>query len=850
VPLRRSPLDAVRGALGRALGERRLPPIAATALERRGVVDAMAAELVERERAAPITAQVVVGDSGAGKTTVLMALAARLSAEGQVVVAVSLRGRKRIDLERLAHDAFVDTVTSTTFGSRWAFLGARAKNAEQAEAWWNWLRRRDRITLLADDLEKSKARLPARVRALEQAERIGLPVAVATRGYGLPGDYRRGRSDLGRLRRDVMTRDLRAIARHADRSGELDDDAVARVVGAEIGATPYYLALARVLAATGALAKLPDLGDPRLALLDGYRERLADGTLMPNAGLRSSTRAKVLRRLEVVAFVRMLGEKAEETVVAEANALDPPQRGDLPVGEAIDLGRRLAILESRHDGQVHFAHPTTLAYFASRYVCLQASEPAWRQKLAKHAPLSPPSALCLVLAAARDSDSGLAATACGLVLDRLAELERTGGEPGSEAEYERLSLCGVAVELMCHAPKRDAALEARVIGAVTAERVYGTRLTAEKQRVVKGLGRLRAYRELWAYAGRGGEYPVRREAAKVLAGEPEAHETIVGDFERALRAAEHLATGRPRLEDDDCDEIANLKPVAWILPSLRQGPAGARGSELDDLQRRLIALACEEELSVQRGLEASVAQGFKLAALSSPGIPDAFITSMLHEGVSFWFSHLLLLQALTLHELAVSPDRDGARGTASQVRGILELDARHEHPFVRETARLCLLALRRPGRCRRYVWADATDVVTRVPDELSVRAAQLVGDIVIALNLNGHEEPRWREAFGTAGALPACLGRGTDRTALLGYERPPESCPLRVGTGDGNGGTPRCECPYLYHSTDLHVDARREFSRAFCRHQRRHARRLPWQPAVSARELKSFWREMEELARY
>jgi hypothetical protein len=122
---------------------------------------------------------------------------------------------------------------------------------------------------------------------------------------------------------------------------------------------------------------------------------------------------------------------------------------------------------------------------------------------------------------------------------------------------------------------------------------------------------------------------------------------------------------------------------------------------------------------------------------------------------------------------------------------------------------------------------------------------------VIALNLNSHQDPTMRRRFGKAEALPACLGPGGTRDAILGRALP-DRCVLD-GRSDGErskNGPVRCVRPYLYNSTDLKIDARRELSRAFCRHQRTNARPLRWQADLDPDALKRFWEEMETLTRF
>jgi hypothetical protein len=151
-----------------------------------------------------------------------------------------------------------------------------------------------------------------------------------------------------------------------------------------------------------------------------------------------------------------------------------------------------------------------------------------------------------------------------------------------------------------------------------------------------------------------------------------------------------------------------------------------------------------------------------------------------------------------------------------------------------------------------FVWTDVTEIVTGVPRELSPEATRLAADIVIALNLNAHQNAEMRERFGTAKALPGCLASGGSRDAILGHDPPPDDCPLdgRSDAQRARGSAVRCACPYLYNSTNLQIDARRELSRAFCRHQRMHAEAPVWQQDVDIKELQRFWERMESLARF
>jgi hypothetical protein len=258
----------------------------------------------------------------------------------------------------------------------------------------------------------------------------------------------------------------------------------------------------------------------------------------------------------------------------------------------------------------------------------------------------------------------------------------------------------------------------------------------------------------------------------------------------------------------------------------------------------------------------------------------------------FWYSRVMLAQALALQAVS-RPSSDEPRGDRRAIdRRLARLAKEDPHPFVRETARLCRRAVaRRSWRsnnwteaidrrvtrlaqngshpfvrgtarlCRRavarrpwtsYIWLDITEIVTGVPQELSVEAAQLAADIVVALNLNAHQDPEMRTRFGAAKALPGCLGPGGARDAILGRADPPDDCPLdgRSDAERADGAPVRCACPYLYHSADLRINARRELSRAFCRHQRMNARPPLWQHDLETKALQRFWDRMETLARF
>ena len=103
--------------------------------------------------------------------------------------------------------------------------------------------------------------------------------------------------------------------------------------------------------------------------------------------------------------------------------------------------------------------------------------------------------------------------------------------------------------------------------------------------------------------------------------------------------------------DDRTEPFEGLKVVAWMLPSLRSvAGLGALDRRLGTYQGQLLSYA--NRLSVQRGLEASIAQGLKLDATQNPRLPnDPLALDLLRPGAGsarFWFGRVLLLEALTV----------------------------------------------------------------------------------------------------------------------------------------------------------------------------------------------------------
>lgn len=762
--------------------------------------------------------QVIVGDSSAGKTMVLIRLADWLARRGQVPVLISLQGCSSVHFDSLARSAFASLLPQV--------------DQQEVDKQWAELRHRGQITLLADDLDKAAIGRSEARQALDGAAAANLRLVVASRGYAVPADLREGRVDLQPLQTHDVTEDLRRLARRAkvDTSPEAIDMIVQ---DAHIGETPYYLSLARVLVWLGRLRDPPQDGDVRLWLLNQYRMALAAGEIRRAARLSVQYRGQTLKSLEAIAFARVAGSRTQEDIAAALRSYGI----DTEVADVVDASRRLGVLRPSDTDEVRFAHPTTLAYFASCFL----TDHRDRAELWTHVAdqeWGPFRALTLVLAATAADDPGLARAICTALLRK----DQDAPAPGANGSPAGPTWLDTALEIAQCGHWMDAQTGGALLRSIDSRLKDARTDTREQVRLLKELGRLCAtvrmpavYELLTEYAA-SSSYPIRRQATKALAQGDGAAEQLLPVVQDVIWHAERCARRLSQpLDDDRGDMFDALRTVAWILPCLRSAADEPTKRRLDDCQRRLIGLA--HSLTRQRGLEASIAQGLKTDAVRSPErLPDEFAVAMLgngHRQASFWFSRLLLVQALTIRSRHAPHLRD--------VRKLIKDTTSDEHEFVREAAKLCRQALRNV-RPERFLFDDATDVVSTAPFELAWRTSQLVGDVVLALNLNERGTVQSRIAFGEARELPACLRTTRDRRATVEPAPPVGTCPF-AGFKPGE-----CLCPYTYDSPNSNY--RRELTRAFCRHQRLSAARVPWHPRLKVKHVREFWSAMEDIARY
>ncbi len=795
--------------------------------------------------------RIVVAASGSGKTMVLLKLAERLAERGQVPVPVSLRGKKELNFEKLAREQY---------GNH-----ADVHHKDEIDHQWRWLRKRNRITVLADELESSRDGLADRVEAIEEAERAGLRLVVTCRTDGLPGGYRRGRITLDPLDRESVVDDLCNRVGPSKHDRERVRAEIKKLVErAEIAETPYYLAIARVLAALGELRNPPQWKDARLFLTETYREAVTDCRVRPDAGLDTKARRSQLDDLEAVAYARLLGARTVQQVEDRIQKLVPDSDVDVPA--SIAGGVRLGVLVDRYDDHVRFGHPTTVAYFASCFLVKHKDDDRIWKGVFSQVPFTPLLTLALTFANASARDHELSNRTVRQLMNRVARMRESdmvtpnptsqigasgqsavataSSGDGSGREFERLALIAAAADILRFDPSPDTRLCSTVVGSLTRAVVHGHDIAVAQRRVVRTIGKLktnRTFEVLWSVATKRGDYVLRRAAARAINENGQtALDAITPRIWRIVERAERGLVGGSVGTHNQRDLIEATKAVAWILPSLRSAAhesGSAHLARLDEAQNKLGEIA--RSVTQDRGVEASVAQGLKSDAVHRPTqAPDGNALDMLRDNelrASFWFARILALQAVTRR--CIAADRTARKDPLKVIR-----QARHDqHPFVRETARLCQRAIRHKSWSR-YQWDDVTDIAAGVPHNLVIDATRLAGDIVLALNLNENGRSKARLEFGESNDLPACLAASKDRLEILGSVPRLSSCKFAKDDDP-------CFCPYLYETSENGA-ARRELSRTFCRHQRLTARQPPWQPGITVRDLKEFWAGMEDLAQF
>jgi hypothetical protein len=392
-----------------------------------------------------------------------------------------------------------------------------------------------------------------------------------------------------------------------------------------------------------------------------------------------------------------------------------------------------------------------------------------------------------------------------------------------------------------------------------------------------------AWRLIWTHFTHDSDYSVRRAASLRLEWNAcRAYPHLGHEIEaRILHAGRRAANGLPLqlVEEPDWgqDTIDGFRALGWVLPAIVSGLGeelradygyeaeldgggadgdGARASRLDSPEggldharlqlEKLVVLAYEGN---RHELEEALAQGFKADAMRHASDPaKAFtgpgwvvsnrrlVADVALPHAESWYARMLLYQALALYAIAGTSSED----TLDVFTNRLHL-TRERHPLVRQAAKLARQAMQRAelglARWNAFVWSDDVEDAGRLPTFLGHRAAQLVGDVALLVDLKEGSPPDRHGNFGHMEELPYCLSASPNRYEILGT-----GCPERCGWGF---------CPFRAASPD-EPDEHRGISRGFCRGERRltFGKRSPsWQRSIGARRLREFWQQMEYKAR-
>jgi hypothetical protein len=770
----------------------------------------------------------VLGDTGSGKTVFLLGLTSYLARRGAVPIPISLRNAEPpLSLRALARAHFLNQIDG------------QVRSEGEADRIWRSLSSEGSTVVLADGLDEATQGLTTEERnsaaraTLELARQQRMPMVVTSRQEGAPPDGRYPQYDFAPLSGKDALEYIRRRSRPERGETHPDDEQMLRILDvAEVAATPFYLNIIAATSGAGRLIAPLELEAPgrlrverraaaRVALLDSYVAAIVDGSIRTDPALSSDQREKAVANLERIAGAMTLDGALTTTmptlVQDDERLRDQFELPRIDLTSTVDDGVRLGLLQLSirfAEREVRFSHAILQAYFTQRFFNRQPD--TWKALLSETATTEFVDALEMWCLAGRGAD----------------QAGEVAGELRSQAERQLedagLRLLTTAATVV--GPLGNDRVEACV--ADIAEAGWEAAAQSEKLAAIPRLGRLDvpwSWRFLYQQTN-DIDYAVRWAAAgTIVEGGASAYQVLQPQISGLMEYV--TATPPERWQDPHLHQIAVL---GWILPPLAAATDGPAQEELHSYVQTLIGPAV-----VRPTVEASVAQGFKLAAIRDPhGGIDQLEFALLASS-RYWYTGVVLLQAMCIRCIDGGPDRQA-------VRLFRERATRsRQHPFVRAAARLCRTAVE-AGTYTPYVWVDDAATTTRSGTALHRDAAQLVADIVLLLNLTeqGDRDQQLRRLESTAAfkQLPACLGSSRTRTEL------DEACP----------GPPTCPfelCPYP--SQAAAAVCRGALGQAFCQHQSHlvHQRRFMRRRLVSVwqhmnnRSAVDFWEHMADRAR-
>ncbi len=381
------------------------------------------------------------------------------------------------------------------------------------------------------------------------------------------------------------------------------------------------------------------------------------------------------------------------------------------------------------------------------------------------------------------------------------------------------------------------------------------------------------------------DYDVRRAASKQLERNAcRAYPKLMDEIEGQIQLAGSRAARGESVQlvgngsGDPATNARSFMALGWVLPAIVSGlgeelraESGFEANREDEeaqleqvengggdadrspqtcfrrSREQLEAFAALAYSGGRHEMEESLAQGFKADAMRHAADPGRrftgpgwvaghrrIVAEVCLPHAESWYARMLLYQALALYSVS-----GGSRRGSHDMLAYRLKPTRERHPLARQAAKLsraalCRAELRR-DRWRAFIWSDEVEGAGRLPTVLCRRAAQLIGDVALLVDLKEGSPTDRHKNFGHMEGLPYCLSHSSNRHEILG-----NGCPPKCGWGF---------CPYRAASPD-EPSEHRGLGRGFCRGERRFAKLSPaWQRSISGRRLREFWRQMEYKAR-
>jgi hypothetical protein len=376
-------------------------------------------ELKDREARRPY---LLIGGVGVGKTAVMVHLTELLAQRGAIPVPVRLRdvGEGTLDFSDLARARFCREVDEAML-RKGPVAGAIGEQA------WRWLRKEDRVVVLADGLEevfaegeKERDRDNLIRRAIREAAEQELPLVIASRPHAPLRDVEAAVTELEPLSEEA------ALAYIGEGGHTPDEHRLDWVVErADVTEAPLYLQITKQLyqhhrleyvvgrsGGGGLDTRGVDRAGLRCRLLTTWTDALIDGHLRPELALPRQARRAAVDYVSALACIGL----AQDNLEVRFEHLLPPDDGERGAandklrvrlekqlaelhGDRVDAdqgeetrepqsvsraslalaatwGEQLGLVEA-HGDRVRFQHSIMEAYLGSRFMDVALTEPSF-----------------------------------------------------------------------------------------------------------------------------------------------------------------------------------------------------------------------------------------------------------------------------------------------------------------------------------------------------------------------------------------------------------------------------------------------------------------------------------------